>query len=88
MKHLYELKISKDATFSKILSKCIKDIFAKKNQGNVAGVKENLQALVHLPQQFGDHAKCFQDFVPIRGHTTRHIHTEANQTNQHLKTAF
>lgn len=66
VKHLYELKISKDATFSKILSKCIKDIFAKKKQGNVAGVKENLQALVHLPQQFGDHAKCFPRFCAYK----------------------
>ena len=44
VKHLYELRNSKDAKISnqviQRLSKCIKYIFAK-NQGNVAGVKEN-----------------------------------------------
>ena len=63
VKHLYELRNSKDAKISnqviQHLSKCVKYIFAK-NHGNVVGMKENLQALV--PHRFGDHANCFPRF--------------------------
>lgn len=91
VKHLYELRNSKDAKISnqviQHLSKCIKYIFAK-NQGSVDGMKENLQALV--PHQFGDHDKCFPRFcgykrTPSQTYSHRSLPYKAALKDQNLK---
>lgn len=77
VKLLYDLRNRKDVKISNMviqhLHKCIKYVFSK-NQGDVDGMRENLQALI--PHQFGDHNHCHARFCGYKrvGNTQKYAH--------------